>query len=68
MSKIGDFIRKLAAKKNSSSSGGLGTIFLKPSEATPSVLKSITSSGNTATVVSGSVNNIQSKILCFKWK
>ena len=61
MSKIGDFIRKLAAKKNSSSSGGLGTIFLKPSEATPSVLKSITSSGNTATVVSGSVNNIQSK-------
>jgi len=61
MSKIGNFLRRLKAKKSSSSSGSLGTVFLKPSEATPSNIKAITSSGNTAKVVSGPVSNIQSK-------
>jgi len=58
MSKVGDFLRKIAARKNTSSnSKALGSVILKPSEATPSVVKKIQSSGGSVQVVSGSMSS-----------
>ena len=51
---ISNIVKASKAKKGSKSSG---TVFLKPSEATNKNLSAITSSGNIATVVSGSISN-----------
>jgi hypothetical protein len=46
-------------KKKQVSTPSQGTVFLKPSEATPNTVKKITDSGATASVVSGTPSNIK---------